>query len=365
MYEKLKNKAERIFKGNVYKETKYAWGKYRMISPGGKFAGVWNWDSAFHAIGMTYFDCELAKEQILGFLQFQIENGMLPDVVWENGEIEDNFSKPPVMAYAAARVFEKDRDLEFLEEAYEKLVKNEKFWVEKRCVEGLFHYDVNDPDNCGSYTYTESVGYESGWDNSPRWDTNPQNYWAIDLNCFMVLTYTSLAYMADALGKSSECWTDKANKLSQLIEEKLWNDDIKAYTDYNFVDNISSEILTPASFMPLFTGISSKDRAECMNKIAIKNFLPGMPTVSYNHPSYSTDYWRGPCWLNVAYFAAKGLKDYGFDETAQTIRSTILKWVYEDGEFIHENYDAITGEGLCVNQFSWSCVFVLEFIENF
>lgn len=45
-------KAKNILMGNIYESDKYPWGKYRMIAPSrnGGFPGIWNWDSAFHAI---------------------------------------------------------------------------------------------------------------------------------------------------------------------------------------------------------------------------------------------------------------------------------------------------------------------------
>lgn len=125
-----------------------------------------------------------------------------------------------------------------------------------------------------------------------------------------------------------------------------------------------SDVLSPASFMPLFIKTASCERAKLANDVAAEKFLPGMPTVSYDNPNFCNNYWRGPTWLNVAYFAAKGLKNYGFD-TADTIKNTILTWVENDGECIHENYNALTGEGLCAEKFSWSAVFVIEFILNF
>lgn len=67
----------------------------------------------------------------------------------------------------------------------------------------------------------------------------------------------------------------------------------------------------------------------------------------------------------MAYFAAKGLKDYGYEEAAQTVRDTILTWVSNDQQLIHENYNSITGAGKGAPEFSWSCVFVLELIHNF
>ena len=193
--------------------------------------GVWNWDSAFHAIGMIDIDIEIAKEQILGFLQFQKEDGLLPDVIWENGEIVDTFSKPPVMAYAALKVYESCNDIEFLKEVYPKLVLNERFWTEKRLHKGLFHYDADRSDGCDDKEYDLRVRYESGWDNSPRWDGVPQDLWPIDLNCFMVMTYRSLAVMAEELGFDTKEWKEKEKNLTKNIESCLWNEQLKAYTD--------------------------------------------------------------------------------------------------------------------------------------
>ena len=367
----LLDKTERILKDNIYEANKYPWGKYRLISPDKRdfpegFPGVWNWDTAFHAIAMIEFDMTLAKEQVLGFLQFQKENGLLPDVVFENGDIEERIGKPPVMADAAWRVYEADKsgDKDFLVAVFTPLVKNALFWESYRMCDGLFHYD-GDCDKTDKALYQKIVGWESGWDNSPRWDNEPQNYYTVDLNCYMVTMYRALAKMAKALGYYYQGWEEKARILSENIENRLWNEELGSYCDYNYVTKSFSKTLSPAAFMPLYIGIASKQRAEKMNEIAKDHFLPGMPTVAYDDPSYCNNYWRGPCWLNVAYFAAKGLKDYGFVETAETVKETILDWVYNDGEFVHENYDAKTGEGLYASNYSWSCVFVRQFIFNF
>ena len=359
------NRAEKVLRANCYPPNCYIWGSYRMISPSrGYFLGIWNWDSAFHAIGMIDFDIEIAKEQIIGFLQFQKEDGLLPDVIWEDGGIVDSFSKPPVMAYAAYRVFESCHDLRFLNEVYSKLVLNEKFWRKKRFCRGLFHYDADRTDGCSDKQYNQRVRYETGWDNSPRWDTEPQNLWPVDLNCFMVMTYRSLSKMAEALDLDAEEWKKKEIELTANIEKYLWNEKLRAYTDFDFVKHTSSDVLSPASFMPLFVEIAPKERAEDMNRIAQAHFLPGMPTVAYDNPEYSADYWRGPCWLNVAYFATMGLKNYGFTDTVRTVKSTIIEWLYHDGDTFHENYNSKTGAGQNKPNFSWSCVFAREFIKN-
>jgi putative isomerase len=87
-----------------------------------------------------------------------------------------------------------------------------------------------------------------------------------------------------------------------------------------------------------------------------------MPTVALDHPKMNpVGYWRGSVWMNVAYFAIKGLYDYGFRKTAMGIRNTLLDWMDRD-ESIHENYNPLTGEGKCAPDFSWSCVFAMEMV---
>ena len=183
------------------------------------------------------------------------------------------------------------------------------------------------------------------------------------------MAYRAMAEMAKEQGKDGANWGNKADSLAEKINSKLWNEKLMSYTEYDFCLNEYSTVLTPASFMPLFAEIATEEQATAMKNIAVQHFMPGMPTVAYTNSEYDDKYehayWRGPCWLNVAYFAAKGLKKYGFDDVADKIKETILTWVNNDGESIHENYNATTGEGLCSDHFSWSCVFVREFIENF
>lgn len=360
-----------ILMNNVYEAEGHPWSPYRCISPArclgpGKdgFFGIWNWDTAFHSAGVSRWDTGLAREGLLGFMQYQKENGMFPDVMFEDGRLADTFSKPPVLATSCEIVYKRDKNMDFLKKVYPMLVKNESYWTEKRCHDGLLFYDAED--SKGDKDYELHVRYESGWDNSVRWDKTITDMWPIDLNCFMVMMYRSLSYMANELSlfEEAETWGEKGVKMSRLINEKLWDNEHGYYADANKFTGEISEVLSPASFMPLYIGIASEQQAKCMANIAETKFECKMPTVSFDDPEYSTDYWRGPTWLNVAYFAAKGLKNYGFD-VAEKIKESILEMCAKNKEHIYENYDARAEKGLCCDHFSWSCVFVIEFILNF
>lgn len=348
---------------NVYPTEGFLWSPYRCISPGkNNFPGIWNWDSAFHAAGVSRWDTKLAKESIVGFLQFQREDGLIPDVIWENGVIESSFSKPPLFAWAAEIIYNRDKDISFIQEVYPKLVKNAEYWLNNRCCNGLFFYDA---DNKSAEDYLKRVKFESGWDNSVRWDNDITKYWAIDLNCFMIMFYRSLSFMAKLLNlcNDSDMWSKKALTLAALINTKMWDSQKGYYADTNKFTEELSDTLSPASFMPLYIGIATDEQAKAMEIVARDKFRCKMPTVSFDNPEYSNDYWRGPTWLNVAYFAAKGLKRYGFD-VADRIKESVLNMCHTEKDGIFENYDSLTGKGLCCNHFSWSCVFILEFILN-
>lgn len=357
---------------NIPTDPNLPWYPKRCVVPAiPRLYGIWNWDTAFHAVGLSHFDTEIARENIVTFMQYQNENGMPPDVVWaRNGEVVRDFSKPPVMPWAAQKVCEVEEDIDFIKEVYPKFIRWEKFLTDNRQDRGLFYYDVTQPKDrtLTDEEYKLWLGYDTGWDNAVRWDNGVANLYTIDLNCYMVMYYRAMSYLATKLQINQDVlmWNKKEKELIELINEKLWDDDNKYYVDVDRFTGEKSRVLSPASFMPLYIEIASKERADYMNKLASdKNkFFPGMPTVAYDDPEYSQGYWRGLTWLNVAYFAAKGLKNYGYD-TADKIKDYILDMVSEIKTGIYENYDSLNREGRNSDYFSWSAVFIIEFILNF
>ncbi len=348
---------------NVYSDNGFLWSPYRCISPGkNTFHGIWNWDSAFHAVGVSRWSVELAKESIEGFFKFQRDDGLIPDVIYEDGSMVSSFGKPPLFAWATEIIYKKDFDVDFIKVVYPKLKKNLEYLEKNRYYEGLFFYDADDKE---ADDYLTRVKYESGWDNSVRWDNGITNYWAIDLNCFMVMFYRSMIYLAHQLNHSNDIalWKKKEKDICELINNKMWNREGKYYADADRFTGRVSKVLSPASFMPMYICIATEEMADAMEKIAKDNFKGKMPTVSFDNPEYSNDYWRGPTWLNVAYFAAKGLKNYGYS-VAEEIKESILSMCFKEKTGIYENYDSISGKGLCCNSFSWSAVFIMEFILN-
>lgn len=159
----LLERAARTLEGNLSRGTQ-PWAPLRGIRPSCTvFSGIWNWDSAFHVMALSRWNPELAREQCRIFFRIQQENGLFPDVWFENGKIMNQYGKPPVFPWAAAMLEKRFPDPEFRKECVEAYRRNEQFWMNERGgrAYGLFHYDAvkTEPES-----YAEWVAWESGWE---------------------------------------------------------------------------------------------------------------------------------------------------------------------------------------------------------
>ncbi len=119
------------------------------------------WDLAFHMIPFAQVDGEFAKQQLLLFLRewYMHPNGQLP-------AYEFNFSdvNPPVHAWACWRVYKQtgprgQRDRMFLARAFQKLLLNFTWWVNRKDIEGnnLFGGGFLGLDNIGVFDRSQPL----------------------------------------------------------------------------------------------------------------------------------------------------------------------------------------------------------------
>ena len=95
------------------------------------------WDLAFQTIALAPIDPDFAKSQLILFLRewYMHPNGQIPAYEWAFGDVN-----PPVHAWAVWRVYkisarEGERDRNFLESAFQKLLLNFTWWVNRKDAE--------------------------------------------------------------------------------------------------------------------------------------------------------------------------------------------------------------------------------------
>ncbi|WP_405926607.1 MGH1-like glycoside hydrolase domain-containing protein [Streptomyces sp. NBC_00035] len=97
------------------------------------------WDLAFHTIALSMVDIGFAKSQLELLLRrlYLHPNGQIPAYEWNFGDVN-----PPVHAWAVLFVYELEKhrtghgDRVFLENAFQKLMKNFTWWLNRKDVDG-------------------------------------------------------------------------------------------------------------------------------------------------------------------------------------------------------------------------------------
>lgn len=151
-------------------------GKYTVPSPM-LYPHQWSWDSAFIAIGYTHYAPERAQSELDSILRGQWKNGLLPHIIfnpqargyfpdpnyWKTedhspkGTPTSGIVQPPVHAIAALKYYLHSRDEKTMSRWFPRLKMFHRYLLENR-----------DPENSGFATIYHP--WESGFDNSPRWD---------------------------------------------------------------------------------------------------------------------------------------------------------------------------------------------------
>ena len=326
--------------------------KCQLYSPEGRIGRIWStpdrlphrnlwlWDSVFHAIGHRHLDTEIAQGLILALFDVQRDDGFIPHMA--RPDYISAITQPPVIAWGSWLVYEKSADKDFIKTVFEK---NKAFlmWCKanrRKTEKELYSWHTNPELNnrCD----------ESGMDNSPRFDTDSDLY-AIDLSCYMANESRYMSKIAKELGddEAAELFDSWYENIRSDINSTLWCEADGFYYDYDITNNCFSRVQSVASFLPVFSGVCDKVQGDCLVRHLTNAEEFGteisVPTISKKDKTFGDDMWRGPVWINYNYMIAKGLREYGYSELADTIDSKTLgvinEWYSRTGT-VYEFYDS-------------------------
>ncbi len=397
----------------------------------------WNWDSAFIAIGLSHVDEERAQKEILSLMRGQWSNGMIPHIIFNSSYVDyhpgpafwdtsicpeaprdvqtSGITQPPVLASAVYEMFtnskDKKRALEFLRRIFPKLKKYHRFFFSHR-----------DPNGEGLAYVIHP--WESGLDDSPRWDELleqmkmewipakfkrahtglvPDNQRPSDkehdkyvylvelfrkgrynpdcirdkssfiiqpilFNSLMCASLSSLGRIGDTLGEDTSEIGEWTLRTKNAINSKLWDEHRRMYGDYDLKNDRLICKNTIANFAPLYAGLPSSGVAELMvhTLTSPTEYWPenGYPlcSVSMTEPEFNPiRYWRGPVWININWLMIKGLKNYGYHKEAMDLAEKTMELVLKGGYY--EYFNPYTGEGCGTSNLSWSASLIIDLIE--
>lgn len=323
------------------------------------YVGAWQWDNYFHALAYRHIEPRLAQDQLRLLLDHQRDDGMIPDAIHDEGTVtrltypvEADVTKPPLIAWAAWKLYEQDGDREFLDEIYEPLVRWNDWWFEK-----------NDVDGNGLCEYQHP--FSSGLDDSPLWDDG-MPVESPDLNSYLCLQQEAMARIAGVLGLDADAhlWARRADLMAQRMIEVAWDKKSGLFWASKAGERIN--VRTPFSLFPLITGrmpqpIADRLVGHLTNEREFWSRYP-LPTVALDDPKYTShQMWRGPTWVNINYLLIEGLYRSGYNTIAYELRRRTLELIAGQAD-IYEYYDPQTGlnSPTAASIFGWSAAIYID-----
>jgi glucosylglycerate hydrolase len=226
----------------------------------------WSWDSAFIALGLAHVDNQRAREELESLFASQWSTGKVPHIVfnpeappksyfpdaerWNSSALSQDapsdahtsgLCQPPVHAIAVRRIWETSRGKEeerverarrFLGDNYPRLFAWHRYLATAR-----------DPEGSGLVTIYHP--WESGTDNSPRWDAALASVEVGDLPPY---TRYDLQHVSDPSHRPSDAEYDRYLWLLELLKRERY-DEAEIYASHPFLvkDVLFSAILVAAN----------------------------------------------------------------------------------------------------------------------
>lgn len=382
------------------------------VVPGGRFNEFFYWDSYFIMLGLQTSGRIEMMENIIENCSYLIQTvGFVPNASRTHFLSR---SQPPYFSLMLDLLFETTKDENIYIKYYDTLEKEYAFWMNgekdlengssiKRLVKTVdgdilnryfdeaneprpesYLIDIEDSENANEEFFRNiRSACESGWDFSSRWFADEDTIQTIEtLNLAQVDLNSLLWHLENTLERSSSLqnlsekakyYSERATGRKQMINKYFWDENSGTYKDYHTKKNIKTSSEHIAALYPLFLGLASGDQARSVAKNIEGKFLyqGGLVTTTKN----SGQQWDFPnAWAPYQWLGFKSMKNYGFDDLAEKIKSnwsSNVERVYRNTGKLMEKYNAldietVAGGGEYPNQdgFGWTNGVYLKLKQN-
>jgi hypothetical protein len=217
-----------------------------------------SWDLSFHTVELARTDPAFAKSQLILLLRewYMHPNGALPAY-----EFAFSDANPPVHAWAVWRVYKisdprGQRDIAFLESAFQKLLMNFTWWVNRKDSMGrnLFSGGFLGLDNIGVFDRSKPLGDGNSLEQADgtAWMAS---YCLIMLNIALELAEHNSVY-EDIASKFFEHFVSITNAINTFCGTGLWDEEDGFYYDRISLKNGNSMALKVRSIVGLLPMIA-------------------------------------------------------------------------------------------------------------
>ena len=358
-------------------DTVYEAMKDRVFSPVSRLWSIgaggyvlFCWDNFFAGFMSGIGNKYLGYSNMMEILNERTPQGFVPNFSQGTGLKSADRSQPPVGSTMLLENYRRHREKWIVEEMYPALLEWNKWYMDNRMNEsGALCWGSNEI----TVIYGHSAelngvhdrlgaALESGLDDSPMYDDIPFNKEKnrleledVGLTGLYIRDCRSLIELAHEIGRDADI--PELQERMQRAEhglEGLWDEENGFYYNRRTDTGEFSRRISPTNFYALFSSCISKERAR---RIADEHYYNPeefygewmLPSIARNDPAYpEQNYWRGRVWAPTNFLVYLALCGTELDDVRKDLAEKSKKIFLNEWNMhrhVHENYNAITGEG--------------------
>ena len=340
---------------------------YTVPSISGAFQEMYYWDTYFINRGLILIGLtNQAINNTENMFSLIERYGFMPNGN-RTGYLKN--TQPPFLSEMVKDIYNKTGDKEWLKRAVTYLIKEYDFWDKNRNTEaelsqykgniaeidlvaranGFIRRIKNRPQG-----YTDEqlgtqyvIACESGWDISPRFGFDAENFVQVDLNSLLCAMERNIAFFLSELNEDNTVWTERHEKRLKLMQKHMKCDGV--FYDYNFKTDKTGDVFSCASLYPMWLGLLSSEEAEkTVAKLPkLENTYGLSACEKVSALSDFTFQWGYPNgWAPLHLIAIEGLMKYGFKDKALEIAEKYVSLIERNFKETHnlwEKYNVTDG----------------------
>ena len=390
------------------------------------YPAQWNWDSAFIALGYSYFNMEYAIEELEKLISGQWEDGMIPHILfhdndesyfpnhktWDCGNKvpSSGITQPPIIASIIKKIVDQNKLDKSQMKRMEIIIKKLKKYLD-------WFYNYRDTNKIGLAAIIHP--WESGLDNSPIWDgpldkvkieenlkyerrdlnvsrssnrplkkdydgyitllnqfkknkynpskiVNDSMFNVIDIG-FNSILIRATKDLVEVSKKFNLDFTDLKNKISKSEESliKFYKDEDQSFFSYDFKNHNLIKVDAISNYFILFANLENQEiNNKIIDKLKKYNSQKDYFFTTVNPKDKAFEETR--YWRGPVWINSNWIVYQGLINKDKIFSSLIKNKTLEllENKKFHEYYNYKTGECLGANNFSWSAALYLDFKFN-
>ncbi len=390
------------------------------------YPAQWNWDSAFIALGYSYFNLEYAIVELEKLISGQWDDGMIPHILfhdndesyfpnhktWDCGNKipSSGITQPPIIATIIKKIVDQNKLNQSQLKRVETIIKKLKKYLD-------WFFNYRDTNKIGLVSIIHP--WESGLDNSPIWDSSLDKvkieknlkYERRDLNVsrssnrplkkdydgyitllnqfkkdkynpskivnnsmfnvidigFNSVLIRATKDLVEVAKKFNLDFTDLKNKISKSEESliKFYKDEEHSFFSYDFKNHNLIKVDAISNYFVLFANLQNEDiNNKIINKLKEYNSQKEYFFTTVNPKDNTFEETR--YWRGPVWINTNWIIYQGLLDKDKNFSNLIKNKTLEllENKKFHEYYNYKTGDCLGANNFSWSAALYLDLKLN-